>query len=193
MDQHFIVSMFRSTKDAFKSYYAISASLLSARTPKVYQDRPFGYLYNPEPEQIIGMAPTDLGLHGCAEKRNLYESLQDPINNLITSMLGDIKPCAGVSLRGIFSDYRRIYPFEEFISKTEGYNEIVLSEDTAPTAIFTFGYNVVKYQKELSSLCYATGLPLVVWDERCTYVVPVKKLEEFLASQRCNQRGDSFA
>lgn len=181
-NQNFIVSAFRNTRDALSSYYAISASLLSKEHPTLYQNRKYGYLYHPTKEQIIGMAPTDLSLHdsrieGCAGMHLLN---CNSLDNLLSAILGDIKLSSGVDLRGNFSDFQRIYNFDEFKELTKNYNEIILREDTAPIAIFTTKDSIPSCNTELFSMCTVAQLPLVIFNNDQTTVIQLNDIAQLL-------------
>lgn len=177
---NFVVSMFRDTTDAFSHYHMISASLVSPERPTLFQGRKFGYLYRPTKDQIIGMAPSDLSVaafggpsFACSEEKI------DPLFNLVSALTGEIKLNSGVHLQGNFSDFCKIYDFDNFKKMTYDYNEILLRADTEPIALFTTKDNFSSCYNDLSVLCMAAKLPLVIWSTDRAYTIPVKHLSKF--------------
>lgn len=177
---NFVVSMFRGTTDAFSHYHMISAGLVSPERPTLFQGRKFGYLYHPSKDQIIGMAPSDLSVaafggpsFACSEEKI------DPLFNLVSALTGEIKLNSGVHLQGNFSDFCKIYDFDNFKKMTYDYNEILLRADTEPTALFTTKDNFSSCYNDLFVLCMAAKLPLIIWSTDKAYTIPVKHLSKF--------------
>ena len=181
-NQNFVVNAFHDTCDALSSNCIISASLISKEHPTLYQNRKYGYLYHPTKEQIIGMAPSDLNLHDShiEECAGMHLLNFDPLDNLLSAILGDVKLPSGVGWWDNFSDFQRIYNFAEFKRLTKSYNEIILREDTAPIAIFATKDSIPCCNTELFSMCTVAQLPLVIFGADQTTVIPLHDIAQLL-------------
>lgn len=181
-NQNFVVNAFHNTCDALSSNCIISASLISKEHPTLYQNRKYGYLYHPTKEQIIGMAPSDLSLHDfhIEECAGMHLLNFDPLDNLLSAILGDVKLPSGVGWWDNFSDFQRIYNFVEFKRLTKSYNEIILRADTAPIAIFATKDSIPCCNTELFSMCTVAQLPLVIFGADQTTVIPLHDIAQLL-------------
>lgn len=182
---NFMVSLFRNTTDALNHYHVISASVVSPLRPILFQERKYGYLYCPRKEQIIGMAPSDLSTIAFAGPSfSCSEMKIDPLFNLISALTGDIKLDSGVHLQGNFSDFCKMYDFNDFQRMTYDYNEVILRADTEPIALFTTKDNLSACLNDLNALCTVAKLPLVIWGANKAYTISVKYLPKFFDFMR---------
>lgn len=182
---NFMVSLFRNTTDALNHYHVISASVVSQLRPILFQERKYGYLYCPRKEQIIGMAPSDLSTIAFAGPSFSCSEIKiDPLFNLISALTGDIKLNSSVHLQGNFSDFCKMYDFNDFQRMTYDYNEVILRADTEPIALFTTKDNLSACLNDLNALCTVAKLPLVIWGANKAYTISVKYLPKFFDFMR---------
>ena len=162
-EKRFLVHFFSNPKKSFFSTYPLSCSLISKRCYATYRNYVYGFMYNPESYNIIGMSPEDAGFSGI-----LHDYSNDIVANLLSLIGGDLRlDRYNIQVYGVINDMLSCYPLEEFEKRIreDRHSEILIDGGEVPSAVFIFKDSLKDASRRVLSICYAMNLPLVIFDQ----------------------------
>lgn len=156
---HLIVSVSRDCISMIETNYdIISCSYLDGvNCKKVFKDRDFGWIFNPDREQIIGMSPMDVG---C-----VVIKVESDMKAFCAALVGKHFVSRNILLCLNTSKFIPYWGVKELSEETDGYNELLLRGDTRPTGIFVRKRRLEQCAPHVITVAMLKRLPIVIYDD----------------------------
>lgn len=165
------VSMSKSFDFVNTRYEVVSTSIITEEKPYLYGegDKHLGWVFAPQVSDVVGMSPSD-----AAAKVNRHDAYFD-----LDALFGSypwLDLCH--SVYAAHADFLQMYPLDEFMKRTNSFNELVLRGDKEPFAIFVKKEvcNDPKMVDTVNVLASVFSKPIVCYDEDAKTVTKVEQL-----------------